>query len=315
MSEGDSGDEEALDWRTLGTFGPHTTAQSPGPRRDLGAGGSLVDEADRARALRQAGQLRWSAPSVLYIAGSVVLVTGVVLVLAMSGLAGVLLGALGILADLMAVLVGARVQLSHAEAEARLRQRARTERRVAAELETLTVSGWRCSTIGCCPIRITGWRMWLSARTAWLWWPRCLPGPCNIVGHVLEGEDYCQLYVGALHLDTWLNSRRWEVEQLEPALANTLQDTVWRGLTVPLAVHVPSVTWRDWLWLKRSTAVPDMPFEWRGVEMRPLVAVAEMLAGLPSSLARTEVATVAAAVEQICPPAGRADRHSADPST
>lgn len=54
-------------------------------------------------------------------------------------------------------------------------------------------------------------------------------------------------------------------------------------------------------------AVPDMPYDWNGVTLRPLTALVETLTALPAPLDRPAVAQLAAVVERLCPPAGRVD--------
>lgn len=307
-------ESEEFDWRVLGTFGPHTTAQSSGPRCDRGPGGSLLDEAERARRLRLAGQPRWIAPRVLYAGGGTAVLLGLVLIVS-AGITGAVLGSLAMLAAVTSILIGVRMHVARTGTEARLRQRAWTERRVAAELGTLAADGWVMLHDRLLPG--THHRLaHVAVGPAGVVVVTPMPvGLLQIVGHEVEGDDYRQLYAGSLHLDTWLNARRWEVAQLEPAIAQSMQDIVWSGPTVPIAVHVPPRGWREWVWPRRAGAdVPDMPFEWRGVELRPLSAVVAMLSGLPSPLSRTEVASVASVVEQLCPPAGRADGHESSAS-
>lgn len=88
-------------------------------------------------------------------------------------------------------------------------------------------------------------------------------GPLQLVGTppAPGANDPRQLYAGPVHLGPWLRARRWEVERLEPALAAAIQDAVWSGPTVPLAVQVPTNRAAQ----QSAAAVPDMPYDWDGM--------------------------------------------------
>lgn len=313
MGEGqDSFDEQdaGMDWGALGSFGPRVAPGQSPPRRDLGAGGSLLAEARRARSMRMSSRLWLIRPRVLFGASAGAVLLAVVLLAAVGGPAGVVVGVLLVLAAAAAAAVGVRVWLAETTAETRLTDGARAEQRLAVELETLTASGWVLLHDRVLPggnHRVAH----LAVGPAGVFVVTPLPaGPLSMVGHEVDGEDYRELYAGSLHLGSWLRTRRWEVEQLEPALANALEDTVWSGPTVPVAVQVPAARW----WPRRSTsdtAVPEMPYEWSGVVVRPLSALVETLQGLPSPLSRTAVAALATSVERLCPPAGLDDQESA----
>lgn len=50
-----------------------------------------------------------------------------------------------------------------------------------------------------------------------------------------------------------------------------------------------------------------MPYEWNGIEFRPLGVLCDTLTGLPSTLDRPAVACLAGVVERLCPLAGRVE--------
>ena len=312
MGEGsESFDEQdaGMDWRHLGSFGPRVAPGASPPRRDLGPGGSLLAEARRARATSMAARPRLTRPRVLFGASTGVGLLAVVLLAAVGGVAGVVAGVLVVLLAATGVVAGVRMWLEQTTAEARLTERARTEQRLAAELETLTASGWVLLHDRVLPggnHRVAH----LAVGPAGVFVVTPLPsGPLSMVGHQVDEEDYRELYAGSLHLGSWLRTRRWEVEQLEPAIANALEDTVWTGPTVPVVVQLPPPRW----WPRRraaDTQVPEMPPTWSGVEVRPLSAVAETLRGLPSPLSRTAVASLATSIGRLCPPAGLDDQDS-----
>lgn len=313
MGEGqDPFDEDAgMDWGHLGSFGPRVAPGQSPPRRDLGAGGSLLAEARRARSVRLTSHHQLTRPRVLFGVAAGAVLLGIVLIASVGGVGGVLAGVLLVLAAAAAATAGVRVQLDETTAEERLKDRARTEQRLAVELETLTASGWVLLHDRVLPggdHRVAH----LAVGPAGVFVVTPLPrGPLRIVGHEVDGEDYRELYAGSLHLGSWLRTRRWEVEQLEPAIANALEDTVWSGPTVPVVVQVPATKWWQ---LRRTfgTEVPEMPYEWSGIEMRPISALVEVLRGLPSPLSRTAVASLATIVERLCPPAGIDDQDSSN---
>lgn len=256
-----------VDWRQLGEFAPQVPHAPQPARCDLGPGGSLLQDAARARHRRRPHR-RLSIP--------------------------------------------ASVLQRRPVAESRLLDRARAEQRIAHDLEPLTASGWVLFHDRVLPggnHRLA--HLAIGPAGVFLLTPIPDMGPLHIVGEPTARDDADddgrQLYAGQLHLGPWLATRRWELEQLEPAIAAALQDTVWSGPTASLAVLAPPTRW----WSphpRRDTAVPDLPYEWRGVLFRPAPALVETLTGLPSPLDRPAVATLAAAVEQLCPPAGRPDQ-------
>lgn len=188
--------------------------------------------------------------------------------------------------------------------EAWLLARARTERRIAAELDGLAASGWVLVHDRVLPggeHRVA--HIAVGPAGVFIVTPIPDTGPLRIVGALEDGLDHRELYAGPLHLGVWLNTRRWELEQLEPAVAAGLQDVVWTGPTAGIAVLVPTLPW--WPLRRASTEVPEMPYEWQGIEFRPLGVLRDTLTGLPSTLDRPAVASLAGVVERLCPPAGR----------
>jgi hypothetical protein len=247
-----------LDWTELGTTAPRVPAGPAEPRRDLGPGGSLRQDATEARRRRLAR-----------------------------------LGRLDVTA------------LRRTPAEQRLIARAAAQRRVAAELDSLTADGWvllHDRTLPGGAHRVAH----VAVGPAGVFIVTDLPdGPLRIVGELVDDHDGRELYVGSLYLAQWLRARRWEVAQLEPAIADAYQDAVWCGPTAAIAVAVPPA--RRPRHGTIDTDVPEMPSEWHGVELRPLSALVATLTALPGPLPRNTVAHLAAVVEQACPPAGRAE--------
>lgn len=297
-----------LDWRELGTFAPRVPPGSSPPRTDLGPGGSLRAEACRARAARLASRSRLRRPSTLFAAAATAAVIGIAVSLGAGGWGGLVTGTVFLLAAAASGVVGVRLHLVSTTAEVRLTAHARVEQRLAVELETLTASGWVLLHDRVLPgghHRLAH----IAVGPSGLFLVTPLPpGPLRIVGHQVDEEDLRQLYAGSLHLGAWLRTRTWEAEQLEHAVAHALQDTVWAGPTAPVVVQVPDIPW--WQIRETSTELPELPYEWSGVTLRPLSALTETVRGLPSPLSRTTVASLANTVETLCPPAGLADQES-----
>lgn len=301
-----SSGEDDFEWCAPGTVGPRTTNNDQRPRRDLGAGGSLLADADRARHLRLSMQPVWSTPRTLAVGAGTACLIGIALVASAAAPLGIAGGILALCVCLVLAASAVRQRLVHSDSELRLQQRARIEQRLAAELDTLRSSGWALLHDRVLPgsnHRVAH----LAIGPAGVCVMTPLPaGALSIVGHEIDGEDLRQLYAGSLHLGPWLSARQWEVEQLEPAIAGAMQDTVWEGPTIPMAVQVPAPSWRDQLWPRRlNQEVPDMPYEWQGILLSPIAAVTSLLHGLPAPLSRTEVAELEGTVAQLCPPAGR----------
>lgn len=295
-------EEEGMRWRELGSFAPRIP---PGPSGvgsvDLGAGGSLLAQVRRARGQRRAaGPRPLSRPYLVVAVGVAAVALGVVVAVVFGGLA------VGVGAGLVAVgaataAVGGWVLRGESRMGVELVAQARRERQLARELDTLAASGW------------------------WVLHDRVLPGGHHRVPHVAVGPagvfvvtplpagplrlagavpgpgsvDERQLYAGPVHLPPWLRARRWEIEQLEPALVAAFEDVVWAGPTTPLVVQVPSGGGGQ-----AGAGLPDMPPDWGGVTFRPLSAVSATLRGLPSPLSASTVAELAATVQRLCPPAG-----------
>jgi len=190
---------------------------------------------------------------------------------------------------------------SEARVGVELREQAWRERQLARALDELSAAGWRVLHDRLLP----GGHHRLAhivVGPAGVFVATPLPaGPVRLVGQPPApgvGEAR-QLYVGSVHLTPWLRTRRWEVEQLEAAIAEAVEDAVWSGPTGPLAVQVPPRGGGA-----ASGAVPDMPADWDGVTLRPVSAVAATLRGLPSPLGDGVVEELAATVDRLCPPAG-----------
>jgi len=195
----------------------------------------------------------------------------------------------------------AEVLRSEARVGVELREQAWRERQLARALDELSAAGWRVLHDRLLP----GGHHRLAhivVGPAGVFVATPLPaGPVRLVGQPPApgvGEAR-QLYVGSVHLTPWLRTRRWEVEQLEAAIAEAVEDAVWSGPTGPLAVQVPPRGGGA-----ASGAVPDMPADWDGVTLRPVSAVAATLRGLPSPLGDGVVEELAATVDRLCPPAG-----------
>lgn len=289
--------EQEVQWRELGSFGPRVP---PGPvapaGADRGAGGSLLDQLRSARGARRAGRT-WplSRPYLLLASSVAVAVLGVATAL----VAAVLVGVLFIVIGGVGAAVGGVLLRVDARVEAQLRAQLRRERQLARELEGLTASGWHVLNDRVLPgghHRVSH----LAVGPAGVAVVTPLPAePLQLVGAlpVPGADDYRQLYAGPVHLGPWLRARRWEIEQLEPALADVIEDAVWSGPTMPLAVQVPDRA------AQQAAAVPDMPYDWDGVVLRPLSAVTATLRGLPSPLSPPVVAELAENIDRLCPPA------------
>jgi hypothetical protein len=294
---------DRLEWRELGRFGPRVPSGRSRSRRDLGPGGSLVQDARCAWRLRQPERCQ-GVPVVraLLNGGAVVVVAALVALLAGAAWFAVLLFVL----SLPLVVGGVHRASRRSTSVAWLLARARAERCIAAELDGLAASGWVLFHDRVLPggeHRVA--HVAVGAAGVFIVTPIPDTGPLRIVGVVEDGLDHRELYAGSLHLGVWLTTRRWELEQLELAIAAGFEDVVWSGPTAGVAVLVPAVSW--WRPRRAITDVPEMPYEWNGIEFRPLGVLRDMLTGLPSTLDRPVVALLAGVVERLCPPAGRVD--------
>ncbi|MGH3809254.1 MAG: hypothetical protein ACRDRU_22065 [Pseudonocardiaceae bacterium] len=301
--------EDRLDWGELGRVAPRVQSGRPRPRRDLGPGGSLAWDARRARRLRQ--PQRWhGAPVVRTLLGAGAMAAATALSALMAGV--VWLAVPLFVLSLPPLVAGAHRACRRPASEARLLARARAERCIAAELDGLAASGWVLLHDRVLPggeHRVA--HIAVGSSGVFIVAPIPDTGPLRIAGAVEEGIDNRELYAGPLHLGVWLTTRRWELEQLEPAIAAGMEDVVWTGPTAGVAVLVPTVPW--WRLRGASTEVPEMPYEWNGIEFRPLGVLLDTLTGLPSTLDRPAVAALAAVVEGLCPPAGRVDEPQDSP--
>ncbi|MGH3809105.1 MAG: hypothetical protein ACRDRU_21275 [Pseudonocardiaceae bacterium] len=304
--------EDRLDWGELGRVAPRVQSGRLRPCRDLGPGGSLAQDARRARRLRQPE--RWcGAPVVRTLLGAGGVVAAVALVALMAGVTTWLAVSLFVL-SLPPLVAGAHRAYRRPASEARLLARARTERCIAVELDGLAVSGWVLLHDRVLPggeHRVA--HIAVGPPGVFIVAPIPDTGPLRIVGAVEDEIDNRELYAGPLHLGVWLNTRRWELEQLEPAIAAGMEDVVWTGPTAGVAVLVPAPQW--WRFSGASTDVPEIPYEWNGVEFRPLGVLLDTLTELPSTLDRPAVAALAAVVEGLCPPAGRVDEPQDSPTS
>jgi len=263
-----------------------------------------MQNADRARRLRQPE--RWHGIPVvrtLASAGGLLLTVALVVLIVGDTWFAVLL----VLSALALSAAAAQRAYHRPVTEARLATQARNERRVAVELDGLAMSGWVLLHDRVLPggeHRVA--HVVVGPPGVFIVAPIPDTGPLRIVGTVDGDHDGRELYAGPLHLGLWLNTRRWELEQLEPAIASGLDDMVWTGPTAGIAVLTPAAApW--WQPRRKNTDVPDMPYEWNGIEFRPLSILVATLMGLPSTLDRPAVASLAGVVERLCPPAGRVD--------
>jgi hypothetical protein len=279
------------------------------PRRDrvdLGPGGSLLQAADRERNTRRAG-LTPTCRDWRVIAGAAVIVAAAVVLWAVRTEPMLWFGPPGI-AALGALLILRRVQ--PAPAEARLREQARVERRLADRLAALTGYGWTVLHDRLLPDGEHRVGLILAGPGGVII-PTCIPyrGPLTV-----QGEN---LYNGGQLLSEWISARWWEARTLNAALAARMDDLPWHGPVYPIGVVDSRALARPGLLGARvsdTTAVPPFPPVWQDLALRPDFAVADLILSFPAPLPREAAAQLAAYIDQVCPPAAVRQPSPAPPS-